>query len=93
MTNYTILETPGTPLSDTALAVATARRGFDMCWSGSSVVREFDHGLGAVFGGNIDVKTIRPDVAARAQAYVRFTADLPTIKQFRVPLSLRERSP
>ena len=94
MTIYTMFGIPGTPLSCAADAVATARRGIRMRWLaalGASVPQGRKHVFGSAFAETA-VKTVQRDAVANGQAYVRLTADLPTIKQFRVPLSLRERS-
>jgi hypothetical protein len=99
MTNYTMFSIPGTPLSCAAEAVATARRGIRMRWAATP------QGQKHVFGSAVlenfivenpvqtSVETVQRDAVANGQAYVRLTTDLPAIKQFRVPLSLRERSP
>jgi hypothetical protein len=94
MTNYTMFDIPGTPLSCAAEAVATARRGTGMRWLalGAFVPRGRKHVFGSAVVETAAKTVQRDDAVANGQAYVRLTADLPTIKQFRVPLSLRERS-
>jgi hypothetical protein len=95
MTNYTMSGNPGTPPSASAQAAAAARRRTGLRWStvGSCTPRWFDHGLLGASAGSVFVKTAELGAVAGGQGYVRVITDLPTIKQFRVPLSLRERSP
>jgi hypothetical protein len=99
MTIYTMFSTPGTPLSCAADAAATARRGIRMRWAATPQGQQHVFG-GAVLENSVvekpvqtSVETVQRDAVANGQAYLRLTAGLPTIKQFRVPLSLRERSP
>ena len=86
------LTNPGTGLS-TYGVMAAPRQGTDVSTSAHALFGT--HPLfgthrversGGIFGINL-VRT-----AAIVGAYPQVDADLPTIKQFRVPLSIRERS-
>jgi hypothetical protein len=91
MTITTRIANPGTSMSCADMSSARhSRRGTGMGWTnlGSFAPRGRKHGIESAFG----VIAERVSFAA-ARVYVQATVDLPTIKQFRVPLSLRERSP
>jgi hypothetical protein len=86
MINNMKLTNPGTGLSACGV-MAAPRQGTDV-----------STGVRALFGthrversgGTFGITLV--NTAAVAGAYPQVDADLPTIKQFRVPLSIRERS-
>jgi hypothetical protein len=80
------LTNPGTGLSACGV-MAAPRQGTDVSTSAHALFGTHRvERSGGIFGINL-VKT-----AAVVGAYPQVDADLPTIKQFRVPLSIRERS-
>jgi hypothetical protein len=91
MINVTKIPNPGTFMSCADTSARDSRRGTGMGWTnlGAFAPRGHKHITEpSVFG----VIAVRNSLAA-ARTYVQATVDLPTVKQFRVPLSLRERSP
>ncbi|MCU1687300.1 MAG: hypothetical protein JWQ81_8039 [Amycolatopsis sp.] len=90
MINVTKIPNPGTFMSCADASAQYSRRGTGMGWTnlGSFAPGRTHDGEPSVFGA-IAVR----DSLVAARTYVQATVDLPTIKQFRVPLSLRERSP
>jgi hypothetical protein len=96
MTITTKIPNPGTSMSCAAMSSAQySRRGTGMGWTnlGSFAPRGRKHVIDD--GAELSVFGViaERDSLAAARVYVQATVDLPTIKQFRVPLSLRERSP
>jgi hypothetical protein len=93
MTNYTKFLTPGTPLSCAAYAVSNTRRGTGMRWTASEapVPQGHKHGLESAVVEVVKLGANERKAVTIAPISVRGAVDLQSIKQFRVPLYLRER--
>jgi hypothetical protein len=92
MTNYTKFLTPGTPLSCSAYAVSNARRGTGTRWTAidASLPLGHKHGLESAAVEVVKLGANERKAATVARMFVQGAVD-PSIKQFRVPLYLRER--
>jgi hypothetical protein len=94
MTITTTHVNPGTSMPCAGLSAVGASQGSGMGWStpGTFAPRGRANGINGVFGAIAERDSFVNAGVVAAQGYVQATIDLPTIKQFRVPLSLRERS-
>jgi hypothetical protein len=95
MTITTTHVNPGTSMSCAGLSVVDAGQGKGMGWStpGTFAPRRRSNGTEGIFGTIAERDAVLNAGVVAARGYGQATSDLPTIKQFRVPLSLRERSP
>lgn len=95
MTITTTHVNPGTSMSCAGLPVVGASQGKGMGWSTPSTFapRGRTNGTEGIFVAIAERDSVVNAGAVAARGYGQATIDLPTIKQFRVPLSLRERSP
>jgi hypothetical protein len=93
MTNYTKFLTPGTPLSRAAYAVSNASRGTGMRWTGIDALlpQGHKHGVDSAAVELVKLGANGRKATTIALVSVRGAVDFPMIKQFRVPLYLRER--
>jgi hypothetical protein len=93
MTNIVKFQSPGTPLSCAAYAVAEARLGSGVRWTAidSSLPQGHPHGADSAAVELVKLGANGRQATLIAPVSVRGAADFRMIKQFRVPSYLRER--